>query len=56
MGQPSFSDNVREWIGHIAWRVFLWSIRMTEEQYHETYLDDLRREYLSEKNSAWFTK
>ncbi len=33
MGEPSIADKVREFIGDIAWRVFLWSIRMTDEEY-----------------------
>lgn len=33
MGKQSFRDRVREFIGGIAWDVFLWSIRMTTEQY-----------------------
>jgi hypothetical protein len=38
MGSPTFLDHVRDFIrGHIetvAWRTFLWSIGMTERQYH----------------------
>lgn len=56
MAQPTFLDKVRDWIGGIAWDVFLWSIRMTEDEYHAAILEDARREYLSEKNSQWFTK
>jgi hypothetical protein len=33
MNQPTFWDNVRYFIGAIAWKVFLWSIRMSEDQY-----------------------
>lgn len=33
MGNPTFIDRVRGVIGALAWRVFLWSIRMTDEQY-----------------------
>ena len=34
--KPNFFVKVRGFIGHIAWRVFLWSIKMTEEQYNDT--------------------
>lgn len=33
MGQPTLLDNMRGFIGGIAWRVFLWSIRMNDAQY-----------------------
>ena len=33
MGKSSIRDKLREWIGSISWRVFLWSIKMTEEEY-----------------------
>ena len=33
MAQQSFLDKVREWIGGLAWSIFLWSARMTEEEY-----------------------
>lgn len=33
MGQPSFFDNVREWIGGVAFAVYLWSARMTKEEF-----------------------
>ena len=33
MGQPSFFDNVREFIARLAWRVYLWGARMTEEEF-----------------------
>lgn len=32
--EPTLLDNVRGLIGHIAWFVFLWSIKMTDEQYN----------------------
>lgn len=31
---PTFFDNIKGLIGHVAWVVFLWSIGMTDEQYH----------------------
>lgn len=33
MSQPSFLDKVRLFISHIAWSIFLWANRMTQEQY-----------------------
>lgn len=33
MGQPSFFDNVREWISGVAFAIYLWSIRMTKEEF-----------------------
>ena len=33
MRSETIFDKVRGWIGYIAWIVFLWSIRMTEEQF-----------------------
>jgi hypothetical protein len=33
MGNQSFLDRVRGWIGGIAFNVFLWANRMTAEQY-----------------------
>lgn len=33
MGTPSLWDKVRMLIGDIAWRVFLWSIRMSQDEY-----------------------
>ena len=33
MAQQSFLDKVREWIGGVAWAIFLWSARMTEDEY-----------------------
>jgi hypothetical protein len=33
MGNPTIWDKLREWIGGIAWDVFIWSLRMTEDQY-----------------------
>lgn len=56
MGKATFFDNVREWIGGIGFRVFLWAYRMTQDEYFAEILEDARREYISEKNSAWFTK
>jgi hypothetical protein len=33
MGNQSFFDKVREWLGGIAFRIFLWSVRMTQDEY-----------------------
>ncbi len=44
MGEPTFLDNVRDFIGHIAWRVFLWANGMTDEQYHTLYKLSVMRE------------
>lgn len=41
MGQPSIIASIREKIGSLAWRIFLWANQMTEEQYHATYLEHL---------------
>lgn len=56
MGKISLADRLREWIGGIGFRIFLWSIRMTQDEYIDEIIEDARREYVSEKNSAWFTK
>ena len=33
MAQETFFDKVREWLGGIGFNVFLWSIRMTADEY-----------------------
>jgi hypothetical protein len=33
MGQPSFFDNVREWIAGGAFKCFLWAIRISQDEY-----------------------
>ena len=33
MGKPTFFDNIREWIGGVTFAIYLWSIRMTREQF-----------------------
>ncbi len=33
MGNQTFMDRIRGIIGHVAWLVFLWSIRMTAEEF-----------------------
>jgi hypothetical protein len=56
MGKQPLLSRMKEWIGGIGFRVFLWSIGATQDEYIEMILEDARREYISEKNSAWFTK
>jgi len=50
MGELTFWDKVREWIGGVAFRVFLWSCRMTEECYwkHVYELEAERRQQPSD--------
>jgi hypothetical protein len=33
MYPPSAVDNIREWIAGIAWRLYLWGARLTEDQF-----------------------
>jgi len=33
MGKYTFWEALREWIKHISWKIFLWSIEMTADQY-----------------------
>jgi len=33
MAQETFLDKVRDWLGGLAFSIFLWSIRMTQDQY-----------------------
>jgi len=47
---------IREWIGVIAFKIFLWAYRMTVDEFISDVLEDARREYISDKNSAWFMK
>jgi len=47
MAQPTIWDNIRDWIGGIAWAIFLWSARMTQEE----YFDLLERE-IQQRNEA----
>lgn len=35
MGPSSIFDRLRDWIGTVAWAVFLWSIKMTEDNYRK---------------------
>jgi nitrogen fixation-related uncharacterized protein len=56
MGKQTLLGYLREWIGGIGFRVFLWSIRSTQDEYIEMILEDARREYQSEKNNSWFVK
>jgi nitrogen fixation-related uncharacterized protein len=56
MGKQTLFDRLREWVGGVGFRVFLWSIRATQDEYIEMILEDARREYQSEKNNSWFVK
>lgn len=40
MGKQSIFDKAREWLGGIAFDIFLWSARMTQDE----YLDAVVRE------------
>ncbi len=33
MGKTPLFERIRDFIGLIAWRVFLWSIQMSDERY-----------------------
>jgi hypothetical protein len=33
MSKYTFWDTLREWIRHISWKIFLWSIEMTADEY-----------------------
>jgi hypothetical protein len=56
MEKQSLLDKVREWIGGIAFDVFLWAFRMTADEYRADILEDARREYESEKRTTWLMK
>lgn len=45
MGKLSIWDRIRLWIGGIAWDIFIWSTRMTEDEYHESIFRDVRQEF-----------
>lgn len=44
MGKQSFTSKVREFISGLAWDVFLWANRMTDDQYHTLYKLDVLSE------------
>ena len=55
MAQQSFLDKVREWIGGLAWSIFLWSARTTEDEYFaelDSRSPTLRAPVQSEQNGA----
>ena len=56
MGKQSLLDRIREWIGGIAFDVFLWANRMTQDEYFAMILEDARREYESDKRNAWLIR
>jgi hypothetical protein len=33
VGEPTFWDNVKAWIGSMAYDIFLWSLHITSEEY-----------------------
>lgn len=33
MGKPKWTDSIRKFIGSLAWKIFLWSIGSTAEEY-----------------------
>jgi len=45
MAQPSLFDNVRDWIGAFAFAVYLWSIRMTKEEFWNEQERDALQHY-----------
>lgn len=50
MGEYTLLDHIRDFIGGIAFTVFLWSARMTEEQYWDAIYE--QEQYLREQNSS----
>jgi hypothetical protein len=56
MAQPNTWQRIREWIGHIGWRLFLWGYNMTEAEYLADVYEEAAREYKSEKASNWMMK
>lgn len=38
MGKQTFLEWLREWIGGIGFDVFLWSVRMTPDEYFEALI------------------
>ena len=46
MGDPSLLDQIKDWITGISFRVFLWSIGLTDDQYWEQVyeIEKARRE------------
>ena len=42
MGKDNLFDNIRHLIGGISWKMFLWSTKMTQEQYFDSiYLQEI---------------
>jgi hypothetical protein len=56
MGKQTLWDYIRERIGGIAFDIFLWSFRMTADEFRAEILEDARREYQSERMNAWLVK
>ena len=40
MSQPSIISKIRVWFGGRAFRIFLWSIRMTQDEYLNTIVSE----------------
>ena len=53
MAKQSTLEWIREWIGGIAFNVFLWANRMTFDEYHAELMEEDRREYESEKRNGY---
>ncbi len=46
----------REWIGIVAYGVFLWAFKMTAEEHQSDIIEDARREYESERRNAYLQR
>ena len=44
MGDRSLMDMIRNFIGSIAWPIFLWSIQMTNEEYMDAVNPEFHEE------------
>lgn len=44
MGELTLLERIREWIGGIGWRVFLWGSKRTEEEYYATLRESFENE------------
>jgi len=47
MGEETLFDKIRNLIGSVSWRIFLWSVKMTANQYRKAiYEQESDREAL----------
>lgn len=47
---------LRQWVAHVAFSVFLWALEYKNvDEFYAEVLENARREYQSDKDSAWFT-